>query len=104
LLHRLRLRIHSTAQPDRHFRRGPAGLVSRRHHLFAQPGKAFGGDHIQQHAVRPAAGYPHCRGPESGYGERAGHRIKFVPFMLLAFPLMLLSIAIASGYVWLRYL
>jgi Na+/H+ antiporter NhaD/arsenite permease-like protein len=40
----------------------------------------------------------------AGFAERAGHRIKFVPFMLLAFPLMLLSIAIASGYVWLRYL
>jgi Na+/H+ antiporter NhaD/arsenite permease-like protein len=40
----------------------------------------------------------------AGFAERAGHRIRFVPFMLLAFPLMLLSIAIASGYVWLRYL
>jgi Na+/H+ antiporter NhaD/arsenite permease-like protein len=40
----------------------------------------------------------------AGFAERAGHRIKFVPFMLIAFPLMLLSILIASGYVWLRYL
>ena len=40
----------------------------------------------------------------AGFAERAGHRIRFVPFMLMAFPLMLMSIAIASGYVWLRYL
>ncbi len=40
----------------------------------------------------------------AGFAERAGHRIKFVPFMLMAFPLMLLSILIASGYLWLRYL
>ena len=40
----------------------------------------------------------------AGFAERAGHRIKFVPFMLMAFPLMLLSILITSGYVWLRYL
>jgi Na+/H+ antiporter NhaD/arsenite permease-like protein len=40
----------------------------------------------------------------AGFAERAGHRIKFIPFMLMAFPLMLLSIVIASGYLWLRYL
>lgn len=40
----------------------------------------------------------------AGFAERSGHRIKFVPFMLAAFPLMLLSIAISSVYVWLRYL
>jgi Na+/H+ antiporter NhaD/arsenite permease-like protein len=40
----------------------------------------------------------------AGFAERAGHRIRFIPFMLAAFPLMLLSIAISSGYVWLRYL
>jgi Na+/H+ antiporter NhaD/arsenite permease-like protein len=40
----------------------------------------------------------------AGFAERAGHRIKFVPFMLMAFPLMLLSIVISSGYLWLRYL
>ncbi len=40
----------------------------------------------------------------AGFAERSGHRIKFIPFMLMAFPLMLMSIAIASGYLWLRYL
>ncbi|MCW8964858.1 MAG: ArsB/NhaD family transporter [Gammaproteobacteria bacterium] len=40
----------------------------------------------------------------AGFAERAGHRIQFLPFMLLAFPLMLLSIGIATGYLYLRYL
>jgi Na+/H+ antiporter NhaD/arsenite permease-like protein len=40
----------------------------------------------------------------AGFAERSGHRIKFLPFMLLAFPLMLVSISIATGYVYLRYL
>jgi Na+/H+ antiporter NhaD/arsenite permease-like protein len=40
----------------------------------------------------------------AGFAERAGHRIKFLPFMMLAFPLMLLSIVIATLYVYLRYL
>lgn len=40
----------------------------------------------------------------AGFAERAGHRIRFLPFMLMAFPLMLLSILIASAYVYLRYL
>jgi Na+/H+ antiporter NhaD/arsenite permease-like protein len=40
----------------------------------------------------------------AGYAERAGHPIRFVPFMLMAFPLMLLSVVIASIYVYLRYL
>ena len=40
----------------------------------------------------------------AGFAERAGHRIKFLPFMLLAFPLMLLSVVIATIYVYLRYL
>ncbi|MCP4288243.1 MAG: ArsB/NhaD family transporter [Gammaproteobacteria bacterium] len=40
----------------------------------------------------------------AGFAERAGHRIKFLPFMAMAFPLMLMSIFIASGYVYLRYL
>ena len=38
-----------------------------------------------------------------GFAERAGQPIRFLPFMLLAFPLMLFSIAIASLYWWLRY-
>lgn len=40
----------------------------------------------------------------AGFAERAGHRIRFLPFMLMAFPMMLLSIGIASLYVYLRYL
>ncbi len=40
----------------------------------------------------------------AGFAERAGHRIKFLPFMMLAFPLMLVSIVIATAYIYLRYL
>ncbi len=40
----------------------------------------------------------------AGFAERAGHRIHFLKFMALAFPLMLVSILIASAYVYLRYL
>lgn len=40
----------------------------------------------------------------AGFAERAGHRIRFLPFMLMAFPLMLLSIVIATFYVLWRYL
>jgi Na+/H+ antiporter NhaD/arsenite permease-like protein len=40
----------------------------------------------------------------AGFAERAGYRIHFIRFMLIAFPLMLLSIVIASLYVYLRYL
>ena len=39
-----------------------------------------------------------------GFAERSGHTIRFMPFMLMAFPLMLLSIVISSVYIWLRYL
>lgn len=40
----------------------------------------------------------------AGFAERAGHRIKFLPFMMMAFPLMLLTIGIATVYIYLRYL
>ncbi len=40
----------------------------------------------------------------AGVAERAGHRIRFLPFMFMAFPLMLISIVIASVYLYLRYL
>jgi Na+/H+ antiporter NhaD/arsenite permease-like protein len=39
----------------------------------------------------------------AGFAERAGHRIPFLRFMLIAFPLMLISVVIASAYVYLRY-
>ena len=40
----------------------------------------------------------------AGFAERAGHRMQFLRFMLVGFPLMLLSVAIASVYIYLRYL
>ena len=40
----------------------------------------------------------------AGFAERAGHRIGFLSFMAMAFPLMLMSIVIATIYVYLRYL
>jgi len=40
----------------------------------------------------------------AGFAERAGHRIAFLRFMMMAFPLMLLSIVIATVYVYFRYL
>ena len=40
----------------------------------------------------------------AGFAERAGHRIPFLRFILLAFPMMLLSIGIASLYLYFRYL
>ena len=40
----------------------------------------------------------------AGLGERAGYPIGFTRFTLHAFPLMLVSVAIAAVYVWLRYL
>ena len=40
----------------------------------------------------------------AGLAERAGQPIRFLPFMLMAFPLMLASIAVSHVYLWLRYL
>jgi Na+/H+ antiporter NhaD/arsenite permease-like protein len=40
----------------------------------------------------------------AGFAERAGHPIRFLPFMLAAFPLMLMSIAVSSLYIGWRYL
>ena len=40
----------------------------------------------------------------AGYAERAGYPIRFGPFLLVALPLMLVSIAISSVYVYWRYL
>ena len=40
----------------------------------------------------------------AGFAERAGQPIRFLPFMLMAFPLMLASIAISTGYVYWRFL
>jgi Na+/H+ antiporter NhaD/arsenite permease-like protein len=40
----------------------------------------------------------------AGFAERSGHPIRFLPFMAAAFPLMILSILIASIYIYLRFL
>ena len=40
----------------------------------------------------------------AGFAERTGHRIRFLHFMAMAFPLMLMSIVIATIYVQLRFL
>lgn len=40
----------------------------------------------------------------AGFAERTGQPIRFFPFMLMAFPLMLSSMVIASIYLWWRYL
>jgi len=40
----------------------------------------------------------------AGMAERAGQPVRFLPFMLMAFPLMLASIAVSSVYLWIRYL
>ncbi|MDD3448341.1 MAG: hypothetical protein PHF72_04845, partial [Gammaproteobacteria bacterium] len=39
----------------------------------------------------------------AGFAERSGHPIRFVPFMLMAFPLMIFSILISTAYLYLRY-
>lgn len=40
----------------------------------------------------------------AGFAERSGQPIRFLPFMLMAFPLMLTSIAISTVYVYWRFL
>ncbi|MFV0321141.1 MAG: hypothetical protein ACK5LE_02015, partial [Alphaproteobacteria bacterium] len=40
----------------------------------------------------------------AGISERGGYSIKFIPFMLRAFPLMILSILISSAYLWVFHL
>ena len=39
----------------------------------------------------------------AGFAERSGQPIRFLPFMLMAFPLMLMSILVSTLYVYLRY-
>ena len=39
----------------------------------------------------------------AGFAERSGQRIRFLPFMLMAFPMMLVSVCISAIYVYLRY-
>ena len=40
----------------------------------------------------------------AGFAERSGQPIRFLPFMLMAFPLMLASVCISAVYVYFRYL
>ena len=40
----------------------------------------------------------------AGIGDRAGVPFRFVPFLLMAFPMMLMSVLISTAYVYLRYL
>jgi Na+/H+ antiporter NhaD/arsenite permease-like protein len=51
----------------------------------------------------------HLRGGDdrlvvAGFAERAGQPIRFLQYTLLAFPIMLLSIAISTVYLYWRYL
>ncbi len=39
----------------------------------------------------------------AGFAERAGHPIRFLTFMLMAFPAMLLTVVVASVYLYLRH-
>ena len=39
----------------------------------------------------------------AGFAERSGQPIRFLPFMLMAFPLMLASIAISTVYIYWRF-
>jgi Na+/H+ antiporter NhaD/arsenite permease-like protein len=40
----------------------------------------------------------------AGFAEQSGQPIRFLPFMAMAFPLMLLTIAISTVYIYFRYL
>jgi Na+/H+ antiporter NhaD/arsenite permease-like protein len=40
----------------------------------------------------------------ASFAERTGHPIRFLPFLLMAFPLMVLSLLISTVYIYLRYL
>ncbi|MFZ1642830.1 MAG: hypothetical protein WAV07_15630 [Candidatus Contendobacter sp.] len=46
----------------------------------------------------------HLQQVVAGFAERAGQPIRFVPFLLTAFPLMLMSVAICTVYLYWRYL
>jgi Na+/H+ antiporter NhaD/arsenite permease-like protein len=40
----------------------------------------------------------------AGFSERTGQPIRFVPFLLIAFPIMIMTILISMAYIYLRYL
>ena len=72
--------------------------------------------HTQEHAVWWSLSLGACLGGNgsligasanlivAGFAERAGHPIRFMTFLKTAFPMMIMSVAIAAGYIWLRYL
>jgi Na+/H+ antiporter NhaD/arsenite permease-like protein len=39
----------------------------------------------------------------AGFAERSGQPIRFLPFLLMAFPLMMMSVLVSSIYVYFRY-
>jgi Na+/H+ antiporter NhaD/arsenite permease-like protein len=40
----------------------------------------------------------------AGIAERAGQPIRFLPYLKIAFPIMLVSVGVSMIYLWLRYL
>lgn len=40
----------------------------------------------------------------AGFAERSGQPIRFLPFFLLAFPMMIVTIIVSTVYLWLRYM
>ncbi|MFZ3137834.1 MAG: hypothetical protein WA126_10645 [Thermodesulfovibrionales bacterium] len=38
-----------------------------------------------------------------GLSEKAGHKISFMKFMAYGMPVMIITVAISTVYVWLRY-
>lgn len=73
-------------------------------------------NHAEEHAIWWSLSLGACLGGNgsligasanlivAGFAERSGHRIGFLKFLMHAFPLMLMSVAIASVYVYLRFL
>jgi len=81
---------------------------------LAEQGKALNID--QQHAIWWALSLGACFGGNgsligasanlivAGFAERSGNPIRFLTFLKHAFPLMIMSVAIATVYLYLRYL
>jgi len=73
-------------------------------------------NHAEEHAIWWALSLGACLGGNgsligasanlivAGFAERAGHQIRFLTFLKTAFPMMIMSVMIASVYLWLRFL
>ncbi len=73
-------------------------------------------NHAEEHAIWWSLSLGACLGGNgsligasanlivAGFSERAGHPIRFLGFLKAAFPMMILSVLIASAYVYLRFL